>query len=240
MCSAAERVDHLLSVCLSAGCCLHWLLQLLFWEPGCEIEPQQMKLKRARNIWSQMMWVDVCSCFKSKASQASLSADITYLRRPVSRARYLWSLGWAGLSWRCTSERWWRRGRVHTAADDTSSPGRRWSSGSSLNKRERACHTTGGADLSSGPAATEDCDRSFTAESVSTTQPDSSVMKTWDGFRQRPNTLLQSVSHWRSCSEGLSRIIEDFKHLEQSHDQYQLIYPDFNLINRWPDGNNSC
>lgn len=172
------------------------------------------EIKKSRSIWSQMTWVDTCSCFKSKAPQASLSANIKCVRRPVSRARYLWSLGWAGLSWRCTSERWWRRGRVHTAADDTSSPGRRWSSGSSLNRREGACYTTGGADLSSGPVGTEDLNRNCTAESISRIQPDSSAMKTWDGFRQRPNTLLQSVSHRTSCSEGLSLTTEDFKHLD--------------------------
>lgn len=65
----------------------------------------------------------------------------SYFRRKQQRwavrVWYLWSLGWAGLSWRCTAERWWRRGREHKAADDTSSPGHRWSLGSSLNNKER-------------------------------------------------------------------------------------------------------
>lgn len=57
--------------------------------------------------------------------------------RAFPRCCYLWSWGWAALSWRCTAERWWGQGRERTAAGGTSSPGHRWSSGSSLRGEEQ-------------------------------------------------------------------------------------------------------
>lgn len=85
-------------------------------------------------VFSQQCWMFLnCDCEREtldvkKAIQAG---------RGFPRCCYLWSRGWAALSWRCTAERWWGQGRERTAAGGTSSPGRRWSWGSSLRGEEQ-------------------------------------------------------------------------------------------------------